>query len=103
MSFKHHAFKVVLLLLVSVSPCFANDAQNGAALAERWCASCHVISSKQNLASGFAPSFASIARRSTLDAASLAQSLAVPHPQMPDRALSQKEAADLAAYLRSLK
>jgi hypothetical protein len=51
----------------------------------------------------FAPPFASIAQRSNLNARELANSLLAPHPQMPDRALSRDEAADIAAYIKSLR
>jgi mono/diheme cytochrome c family protein len=81
---------------------FGADAKNGLRLAERWCSACHVVSPNQQLASVFAPSFANIASRSRLGARELAQSLLAPHPQMPDRALSREEAADIAAYLRTL-
>ena len=38
-----------------------------------------------------------------MDAPMLALFLLLPHPKMPDMALSRNEAADLAAYIVSLK
>jgi len=102
-----HMFRLlhvaILFLLPSSIHCFAGDPSHGVLLAERWCSSCHVVSSNQQRASGTAPSFKSIARRLPLNGNQLAQSLLVPHPQMPDRGLSSKEAEDIAAYLRSLE
>ena len=78
------------------------DVANGRNLAERWCASCHVTSAGQRLATE-APPFASIANRGNIDAARLAYFLMNPHPVMPNMALTRNEAADLAAYIMSLK
>ena len=50
-----------------------------------------------------APSFDEIARTSTLDAGQLAYFLMEPHPKMPSMALSRTEAADLAAFIKSMK
>ena len=57
------------------TPAFAADANNGERLAHRWCAACPKI----------------------------ALFLLDPHPKMPDMGLSRTEAADLAAYIASLK
>ena len=40
----------------------AADANNGKALAERWCSNCHVVNEGQKSATDQAPPFASIAR-----------------------------------------
>jgi hypothetical protein len=44
-----------------------------------------------------------IAKTPDFDAAKIALFLLDPHPKMPDMALSRSEAADLAAYIVSLK
>jgi mono/diheme cytochrome c family protein len=50
-----------------------------------------------------APTFASVAKRPGFDAARIAFFLLDPHPKMPNMALSRDEAADIAAYLATLK
>jgi mono/diheme cytochrome c family protein len=80
----------------------AGDAENGKILAQRWCASCHVVSLEQRQASVAAPTFASIARRPGFDADKLAFFLLDPHPKMPNMSLTRREASDLAAYIATL-
>jgi mono/diheme cytochrome c family protein len=79
----------------------AADAANGKILAQRWCAACHVVASDQQIANGQAAPFSAIGKTPDLDAGKLALFLLVPHPKMPDMALSRAEAADLAAYIVS--
>jgi mono/diheme cytochrome c family protein len=79
----------------------AADAANGKILAQRWCAACHVVASDQQIANGQAAPFSAIGKTLDLDAGKLALFLLVPHPKMPDMALSRAEAADLAAYIVS--
>jgi hypothetical protein len=50
-----------------------------------------------------APPFATVAARPDFDAGKLAIFLLDPHPKMPDMSLTRSEAADLAAYIGSLK
>jgi len=50
-----------------------------------------------------APPFATVAKTPGFDAAKIALFLLNPHPKMPDMALSRSEAADLAAYIATLK
>ena len=91
---------VTLLLLACTSEAtFAADAGHGSTLAQRWCASCHVVSSAQRVEIDHSPSFASIAQRGDFSAEQLAFFLLEPHPKMPDMSLSRKEADDLAAYI----
>jgi hypothetical protein len=61
------------------------------------------VAPDQERAPTAAPTFASIGRRPGFDEKQLALGLLAPHPQMRDRALSREEAADLAAYIRSLR
>ena len=83
-----------------VGPC--RRAENGMQIARRWCASCHVVASNQRTASE-APPFAAIAKSPDFDASKVAFFLLNPHPKMPDMSLTRNEAADLAAYIASLK
>jgi mono/diheme cytochrome c family protein len=81
----------------------AADAMNGQRLAERWCASCHVVSSEQKQGNTQAPPFSEVAKKPHLDAPLIALFLLNPHPKMPDMTLSRIEAGDIAAYIASLK
>jgi mono/diheme cytochrome c family protein len=93
-----------LMLSIGVSQAHAaGDAANGRILAQRWCAACHVVSDEQRQASEAAPPFASVARRPGFDADRLAFFLLDPHPKMPDMGLTRREAADLAAYIATLR
>ena len=93
--------KAVSFLAFGVLPSagFAADPTNGATLAKRWCATCHVIASDQQLGNTQAPPFSAIADRPGLNAGKLANFLLEPHPKMPNMNLSRAEAADLAAYI----
>jgi mono/diheme cytochrome c family protein len=105
---------VLLMLRMSLGCCafsillgshasFAADANNGKALADRWCSSCHVVDHEQKLATDQAPPFASIARIPNFDANRLTFLLLKPHPSMPKLELSRVEALDLADYIATLK
>ena len=81
----------------------AADINHGRQLARRWCISCHLVVSNQRRATTEAPPFATIARRPDFDANRVATFLLNPHPKMPNMSLTRGEAADLAAYIGSLK
>jgi mono/diheme cytochrome c family protein len=81
----------------------AADAQHGAELAKRWCATCHLVESGQKQANADVPSFAAIATKSDFTPEKVAFFLLDPHPKMPNFPLSRNEAADLAAYIGSLR
>ena len=94
---------LIMAAILAVTPVFAADPDNGERLARRWCAPCHVVASDQRGPTGEAPPFATIAAMPDFDPAKLAFFLLDPHPKMPDMSLSRTEAADLAAYIASLK
>jgi len=94
---------LVLAGVIAAAPALAADADNGERLARRWCASCHVVAADQRRPTGEAPPFASIAKKPDFNAAQLALFLLEPHPKMPNMQLSRSEAADLAAYIATLK
>jgi len=79
------------------------DAASGKEIAERWCASCHLVSPEQTAATTEAPPFASIAERTPEELARLETMLTHPHPPMPPLALSRIEIGDLLAYIESLR
>ena len=84
------------------TPALAADADNGGRLAQRWCASCHIVAPDQQQASADAPPFAGIARTPGFNAQRVAFFLLEPHPKMPAMALSRRDAEDLAAYIGTL-
>jgi mono/diheme cytochrome c family protein len=104
----HVALKQILVLAVGAvglgaSPVMAADASHGGDLAKRWCASCHLVESGQKQADADVPSFASIAAKSDFSPEKVAYFLLDPHPKMPNFPLNRAEAADIAAYIGSLR
>ena len=91
------------LLGLQLQAGLAADAGHGQQLAQRWCASCHAVTADARQTTDIPPPFAAIAQRPDFDAARLAYFLLNPHPVMPNMGLSQTEAADLAAYIASLR
>jgi mono/diheme cytochrome c family protein len=89
------------LVLASPGAGWAADTAHGGRLAERWCASCHVVSPGQQHGTTQAPPFSEIAKQPHMDAPMVALYLLLPHPKMPDMNLSRSEAGDLAAYIKS--
>jgi mono/diheme cytochrome c family protein len=85
------------------SVAMAADPDHGAELAKRWCASCHLVDGAQKQASADVLSFAAIARKSDFTAEKVASFLLEPHPKMPNFPLSRDEAADIAAYIGSIR
>ncbi|WP_439574028.1 c-type cytochrome [Phreatobacter sp.] len=79
------------------------DAAAGRAIAERWCAACHLVGQDQRSATAAVASFAEIARRHAGSPAVLEGFLADPHPPMPDLSLTRQEIRDLVAYIGSLR
>jgi mono/diheme cytochrome c family protein len=97
-----HALSLVVLVL-SAGAAMAADAENGAQLAQRWCASCHIVAPNQQGPTSEAPPFARIANAPDFNAGKLALFLLDPHPKMPDMGLSRTAAQDLAAYIATLR
>jgi mono/diheme cytochrome c family protein len=90
-----------MALVLSGVPAWA-DAAKGKVLAQRWCASCHIVAPDQQQASADAPPFAGIARAPGFSAQRVAFFLLDPHPKMPQMALSRRDAEDIAAYIAAL-
>lgn len=84
-------------------PGYLPNAAHGLDLAQRWCASCHLVSADQQRAVADVPPFATIAQSADFNADRLARFLLDPHPKMPELPLSRTAADDIAAYIRSLK
>jgi mono/diheme cytochrome c family protein len=96
---KSICYATLALLVCFSEAASAANAENGSRLAQRWCASCHIVSRSQSKGSDATPSFASIAQRSDFSVEKLTFFLLEPHPKMPNMALSRQEAEDLAAYI----
>lgn len=97
----------LLILLAAASAARAADAENGRRIADRWCASCHVVSGSGTSNSAprgtdAVPTLASIARDPNRGPNWLRQWLTSPHPPMPDLNLSRTEIDDVVAYLQGL-
>ncbi len=101
--FRYLGGLVVATAALGGSWALAADADHGADLAKRWCAGCHLVDSSQKQASADVPPFATIARQSDFTPEKVAFFLLDPHPKMPNFPLSRKEAADIAAYIGSLR
>src|SRR5436190_16384539 len=102
------ALKQLEILVLSAaglcgSVAMATNANNGAQIAKRWCATCHLVDSDQKQASADVLPFAAIARKPDFTPEKVAFFLLDPHPKMPNFALSRSEAADIAAYIGSLR
>lgn len=77
-------------------------AEEGARLAQQWCANCHAIAPGQQPPMGdAAPSLPAVARRAT--EASLRAFLRQPHANMPDHNLSRAELDAVVAYVLTLR
>ena len=97
-------FIVVAVVSLQGEPSMAADAAHGEQLARRWCASCHIVDAGEHrIVADQPPAFASIAQRPGFNVDRLAFFLLDPHPVMPNMGLSRSEAADLAAYIASLR
>ena len=94
---------VIATVGLSGSAAMAADANHGAELAKRWCATCHLVDSGQTQANADVPPFATIAHKLDFTAEKVAFFLLDPHPKMPNFPLSRNEAADIAAYIGSLR
>ena len=92
----------LLAAAVLTSPATAQDVESGHRIAKRWCSACHEIGKApvQNVVS---PPFATIAHMPSTTAISLNAFLSTPHHRMPDYILTQREIADVSAYILSLR
>jgi mono/diheme cytochrome c family protein len=98
------ALRVAALgIAVVAQPALAADASNGERVAVRWCAACHVVTSDQRHAYADAPPFKEIASRPNFSESGLVTFLLNPHAKMPNMSLTRIEAADIAAYIRTLR
>ena len=83
------------------APAYAGDAAAGRALAQTWCANCHIVGNAKQ-GQDTAPPLATIAARRGQNPDWLRAWLTAPHPPMPNLNLSRAEIEDIVAYLGSL-
>jgi len=82
----------------------AQDVLRGQALAERWCANCHVASRTATTGrSDGLPTFPALAERNDITAAKLKGAMSATHSRMPDLQLGARDQEDLVAYIFSLR
>jgi cytochrome c553 len=101
-----HKLSVVLGAVVALGMGSGNafaDVRSGQVIAERWCASCHLVTPDQAKAIEGVPPFAEVAQREDVTPEGLRAFLSSPHPLMPDMALTRDEVRDLVAYIKSLR
>jgi mono/diheme cytochrome c family protein len=94
---------IIAATAFGTSQTFAADAGHGGDLAKRWCGTCHLVDGAQKQANADVPSFSMIAQKSDFTPEKVAFFLLDPHPKMPNFPLSRSEAADIAAYIGSLR
>lgn len=77
---------------------------DGLAFAKGHCAECHLVEGDwQDIAKPYPPAFAQIAADPKYTDLSLRVFLRTPHLNMPDFILTERETADVVAYIISLK
>ena len=101
------AVTIPIAMVLSIAMCgvaAAQDAVRGQALAERWCANCHVVNrvATTGRADGL-PTFPAIAARKDVTAATLKGAMTATHSLMPDFQLGARDQEDLVAYIFSLR
>jgi mono/diheme cytochrome c family protein len=89
--------------LISI-PAMAQDVSAGSHVAQTWCKNCHDVSPGANVMHDTgAPPFAVVASSKGTTSTALTAFLYTSHNRMPDYSLTRKEAADVSAYIMSLK
>ena len=100
---KHVIVGRVLALAVLALAIARVDAARGTRLAQRWCASCHIIGETPPSQVQVGPPSSPSIAESKLTPEQLRVFLTKPHGSMPDLSLTRAEIDDLVAYIESLK
>jgi len=80
------------------------DPEKGRQLAERICATCHLVSSRaESPVAADVPSFPVIAAKPDQSLEAIAGRIVIPHPPMPEIALTREEIRNVTAYIMSLR
>lgn len=95
---------IAVLVVVAPAVAAAQDVARGKALADRWCANCHVVdrTATSGAADGL-PTFPAIAAKPTTTESSLRGFMTAAHGRMPDFSLGRSDQNDLIAYILSLR
>ena len=95
-----------LTVLAAMRPAAAQQAEPdpaaGLELASQLCTACHIVGAER-VGSDVAPPFLAIARNSEITVTELHGWIGPRHPRLPNLALSPKQAADINAYLDTLR
>jgi cytochrome c len=94
---------LILLAATQVSGAEQVSADQGRAIAERWCAMCHAITPGRRSHALEAPSFMRMAADSELGREALRQLIRLPHYEMPQQSLTTPEIEDVIDYILSLR
>jgi mono/diheme cytochrome c family protein len=81
---------------------FAQNAENGQRLSERWCLPCHAVSPAPGKIDR-PRSLESIANTENVNFDKIVSFLLLPHGRMPNYPLGHKDAGDIAAYISHMK
>jgi mono/diheme cytochrome c family protein len=97
----------LLLTSLVAAPAIAEDTEvtnAGQALAEHWCAECHLVVAEQPYTwSSGAPTFFEVADDPSVAEASLRAFLATAHATMPNIVLNHQQTDDIICYILSLR
>lgn len=97
------ALLAAAILASGPPPAGAQTADDGRALAQRRCASCHLVDRDAGSGSDAAPPFRLMANDPAYTSSRLKGWLADPHPPMPNVNLTRREIDALVAHIRSLR
>ena len=96
--------KLAFLLVSLPGIACAQDVAQGKALAERWCANCHVVTASAASASANGlPTFRALAADPKITEGTLRAAMTTQHGRMPDFSLSKRQQDDLVAYIFSFR
>lgn len=94
----------VMLYRAPAGAADAEQVKRGGALANTWCAGCHVTgANSQRSAADIAPTFADIANNKAISDARIRGVLNRPHGRMPTDALTARQIDDVVTYILSLR
>ncbi len=101
--FRTLAPAIILMTVTASLPAHPEGVEQGRALAERLCASCHMGPGQgEKTSPNGIPGFQAVARRPNQTTAGIVDWLRSVPPMMPDHHLTQDEMAALAAFIMSL-
>ncbi len=97
--------KLALLLLMLPTFARAQDVARGKAMAERWCAQCHVVTRSATAGKAIGTeTFPALAADPGITESKLRAAMTSQHGgRMPDFSLTRQEQDDLIAYIFSLR